>query len=752
MRYTFSEKSSKWAYVLVFVIMASAPAVYLFIELLKPGSRVRVDALHIMAEALCGIIFLTMGIIQVARHNAQVSQNLKVTGTGLMALGIMMLGHPLVQDEHAAFLLHTLAFLISGLFMLQVFFPPLCSFWNRYKNSYWWMVLFSMIPVQFLVFWPHAAPPVIDAGQYTILTRVLSGLATLIYLVITVSLIRRSWKNRNHEFTYLGVLTFSFSVHLLLFQYSSYRDSMWWFAWLALVVGAVMAFWVSVAAYTRLLTVLHDNLAKVQLFARKMARSEQKYRSTFTHMVDAYAAHRVVRNEAGHIIDYVFLDVNPAFEEMTGKTAGELSGKRVTEVFRGIEHDPADWIGVYAAVTETGQTTEFENFSEPLQKWFRVKAYSIEKDHFTTLFSDITSDKEASLLLQEERDRLLMSFRSMEDGVFIVNRNLELTYVNPALISVFGPHLKQSCYNYFSHQQLCQECAREKVFNGQVSHAEVTFPGLNKVYDVIYSPLMSRSGDVTEMIAIMRDVTQRKREMRELKVAKARAEESDRLKSAFLANVSHEIRTPLNGLLGFSDLLRDPATTKEEMLSYLDLMEQSGNRLLHTVSDILSISLIESRQIHPVHEPVELPGLMNSLQQTFGAEARTRNLKLIQDSPADPPVTAIYSDSQMLMVVLSNLIRNALKYTEAGHITYGYRIGGEVVQFFVRDTGIGIDPANLERIFDHFVQEDMSTARRYDGLGLGLSICKAFVNELKGSISVDSAKGEGSVFFVELPL
>lgn len=253
-----------------------------------------------------------------------------------------------------------------------------------------------------------------------------------------------------------------------------------------------------------------------------------------------------------------------------------------------------------------------------------------------------------------------------------------------------------------------------------------------------------------EYIAINEELTESLERIqninRELEQARHKAEENDRLKTAFLANISHEIRTPMNGILGFISLLQNSDLKNDKRNEYLQFIETGGKRLLSIINDLVDISRIEEGQIELNRERISLDGIMEYLHQQYlpRAAARKLGLEFRRDETIDPP--GLMADRSKLTQVISNLIDNAIKFTHQGEVVFGYRREGELLSIYVKDTGIGIEPELQEVIFDRFRQADISYSRGYEGSGLGLAISKAYV-ELHGSrLYVDSTPGQGSEF------
>ncbi|MBN2682840.1 MAG: PAS domain S-box protein [Bacteroidales bacterium] len=232
----------------------------------------------------------------------------------------------------------------------------------------------------------------------------------------------------------------------------------------------------------------------------------------------------------------------------------------------------------------------------------------------------------------------------------------------------------------------------------------------------------------------------------ELVNSKLKAEESDRLKSAFLANMSHEIRTPMNGIMGFIELLENPNISKEKHERFILMVKKSSERLLYTINDIIEISKIESGQIPMNIAKVDVNETLLYFKSFFAKEAENKGLELIIKQTTTKNFF-INTDKAKLESILTNLIKNALKFTESGYIEFGAKPSKNCTEFFVKDTGKGIPKEKQEEIFDRFIQADMGYNSPYEGSGLGLSICKAYVEMLGGDITVVSEENKGTTFY-----
>ena len=282
---------------------------------------------------------------------------------------------------------------------------------------------------------------------------------------------------------------------------------------------------------------------------------------------------------------------------------------------------------------------------------------------------------------------------------------------------------------------------------------------------------------VTGVVTIVVDISQRKKAEKDLKAALEKATESDRLKSAFLANMSHEIRTPMNGILGFSNLLKEPELGRDKQKEYVDIIEKSGERMLSLINNLVDISKIEARQMDVYITSTNINKEIEDLYNFFKPEVENKGMQLYHNSTLEDKDATIETDKEKLYAILANLIKNAIKYSDKGRIEIGYNLtssatdtsassatdtsassatdtskdSANLIQFYVKDTGIGIPKDRQKAIFDRFVQADIEDLQVREGSGLGLSITKAYVEMLGGKIWLKSQKGKGSQFYFTIP-
>jgi signal transduction histidine kinase len=229
-----------------------------------------------------------------------------------------------------------------------------------------------------------------------------------------------------------------------------------------------------------------------------------------------------------------------------------------------------------------------------------------------------------------------------------------------------------------------------------------------------------------------------------------KATESDRLKTAFLNNLSHEIRTPLNAIVGFTTLLGETGNLNEDRMEFMEIITHSSDHLLEIVDDIVEISKIEAKLVKLTYKEININEMLQRLYVRFKPSADEKNIILNYNKKIYDKETIIFTDGYKLFQSLKNLISNAIKFTQEGQVEFGFSVLDKI-QFYVSDTGIGIEKEHHQNIFSSFYQAESSCTQRYDGTGLGLTIARAYVELLGGKIWFSSEPGKGSLFCFNIP-
>ena len=378
------------------------------------------------------------------------------------------------------------------------------------------------------------------------------------------------------------------------------------------------------------------------------------------------------------------------------------------------------------------------------------------------IFIDITERKamEQKIIESEAYYRTLVDISP--DGIIITDLEGYVTYGSIKAHEIFGVPPGENVVGSSILRWLTpvsQKSIMERfmeIMKGNIApetreYKLIKFDGTLFWGEISSSPLSDSEGNPLSLIIVCRDITDRKKSEYELIKSKEKAEESDKLKTAFLHNISHEIRTPMNAIIGFSSMLNEPDLDKESQTTFVEIITNSSNQLLSIVTDIIEISNIEAGILKLNPKVINLNSVIKNIYNQFNTSTAHKNLEFSVSPGLNDNEANIMTDGPKLTQILSCLLSNAVKFTNSGKIAMGYKLNLNLIEFFVKDTGIGIPRDQFSKIFERFYQVESSVARRYEGTGLGLSISKAYVELLGGTIWLSSEPGNGSTFFFTIP-
>ncbi len=538
-----------------------------------------------------------------------------------------------------------------------------------------------------------------------------------------------------------------------------------------------------------------QNLSKEDNLKKSLSESEDRFKEIFNNAADFMIIFKL--NKAGQP---TVSDANIAALKALNYTIEELSGKKVSEIFSG--ENKSEYFKFSAELMKNKKVTfksaHIKKDGTTFPAEISAKIIKIgNKKYVHTVSRDISErlKAEEEILKSEEKYRLL--FELLPYGGEIVDTKGIITDISPGTAKMLdyrkneltGKHLSEIIH---PDDMLQYQKKFPLLLQGNIQSAEIKM--LKKdgsIINVIRTgqPIKNKKGEVEFILTLSVNITDRKKaeekllaknkeieaqneeyltlneELKEsgrkltalneeLTIAKEKAEESNRLKSAFLSNMSHEIRTPMNGILGFTQLLANPGISEEKRKEYIDIIINSGNHLLNIINDIIDISKLDAGEFRILKVPVNINDLLKE-QYTFFHSYKTgkqkHHIELKLNVPKSKKDTIIYTDETRLKQILSNLINNAVKFTETGKIEFGFKTEKEQIIFFVKDTGIGIPKDKLSDIFERFNQAAANTEKLYGGTGLGLSISKACTQLLGGEIWVESELNKGSEFYFTIP-
>jgi PAS domain S-box-containing protein len=383
---------------------------------------------------------------------------------------------------------------------------------------------------------------------------------------------------------------------------------------------------------------------------------------------------------------------------------------------------------------------------------------------------DITDRKKAEEELKKSQVQLLNALRIARLGAWEFDVERDTFIFNDAFYSIFrttaaqvdGYEMKSEEYarrfihpddQFLLDSEISKAIESDNPGSGrQLEHRFKYADGETGYLSVQYFIIKNEKGKTVKTYGVNQDITDRKKIEIELIKAKERAEESDRLKTAFLHNISHEIRTPLNAIVGFSALLDDPDITTDQQQSFIEIINKSSDHLLSIINDIFEISNIEAGITNVNENDFDLHDLLKYLFDQFHPDCENKKIQLKHYTGIPDEKVIIRSDKTKLLQILSNLLSNSLKFTDAGIINFGCTMERTELHFYVSDSGKGIPEDKYDQIFDRFYQVEHSENRLNEGTGLGLSICKGYIELLGGHIWLNSSVGEGTTFYFTIPL
>jgi PAS domain S-box-containing protein len=375
--------------------------------------------------------------------------------------------------------------------------------------------------------------------------------------------------------------------------------------------------------------------------------------------------------------------------------------------------------------------------------------------------TNITDRKQSEIALQKSEEKYRRIFENVQDVYYETSIDGEIFEVSPSIeILSRGQYkmedlLGKSIYDFYAKPNERQIVMEEFMNKGSVTDFEITLKnkdGSQIPCSISAKFVMDANMKPERIIGSMHDITERKNASDALRLGKEKAETSDRLKTEFLNNISHEVRTPLNGILGFAEIISIHDLTEAEKKDALTMLFESSNRLLNTITNYMDISLIASGSLSVTKKDFTPSEILRRIFENYETLCANRQLNFFLEMPERPDSYNLNSDPEICKKIISHFLDNAVKFTENGSINFGFTQKGEVIEFFVRDTGIGINHDSINTIFERFVKEDHGPYKISEGSGLGLSIARGMADAVNGNIRLESKPGSGSTFYLSLPV
>ncbi len=457
------------------------------------------------------------------------------------------------------------------------------------------------------------------------------------------------------------------------------------------------------------------------------------------------------RDELGEKTGYKITYANPAFEEYFEVRNSEIKESPAHLLFQKLFRGEVDW----QSLIDPAKRVKKEILVPHTEKWYRVSCIPVDKDNLICFFENITTIKSTLSELNNSRHRYKLLLETIPDMFFVIdNDGTYIDYVpksDSGIDLLAGDIIGSTIFEVgFSPRMVKQVSKSIKIVIAEDTIETIEYALEVKGRGTCFFEMRMVKLNSHAVMAVSRDISKQKFAVKAIEEARKKAEESDMLKAAFLQNISHEVRTPLNAIVGFSNVLLTDEVSRPERLNYLQIIARNCQVLLHVFSDAIKLSKIQSG-IETVNKQFyNLNGLVNDLHRQFMYEKgqlEKDHLRLIPVMGNSHPKFSIVCDGGKVRDIMESLLDNAVKFTDEGEIEFGYnQIGNTSIEFFVRDTGIGIADDHFMKIFDRFYQIDLRTTRKYGGSGIGLSLANEFVVMLGGKINVESTPGVGSRF------
>ncbi len=467
-----------------------------------------------------------------------------------------------------------------------------------------------------------------------------------------------------------------------------------------------------------------------------------------------------------YVADFDSWKILFANKKVKDELGTDIEGKICWEVLQKGQTGPCDFCPKPRLRDKQNRPTglyRWEHRNKNMKRWYECTDAAIEwidgRQVHIEYATDITARRKAEEALRQSEEMYRQLTVASPDAVVVCTAGGKVCLISPKAVELFdlqpGVHIHSLRIQQYIHphdRRRALDMLKAQLRDDTVIMTQLLLlreDGSDFLGEVSSATVKNADDCITSVIMVIRDITQRKMTEIELVRAKEKAEESDKLKSAFLANMSHEIRTPLNGIISFLTILGSNNLAHERRLEYTVVVNNSCQQLAKLIDDIIDIAKIEVKQlqIHPV--PVRINELMNELHVFFETFLKTKgknHVSLILDDSGFIDGCVSFVDPMRLRQILTNLIGNAVKFTEKGYIRFGYRLSEPgMLEFIVEDTGIGIPEDQIGIIFERFRQVD-ENHNRYGGTGLGLTISRNLVQMMDGDIRVESAKDAGTTF------
>ncbi len=498
-------------------------------------------------------------------------------------------------------------------------------------------------------------------------------------------------------------------------------------------------------------------------FAReKIRKSEERFHSLFENMIEGVSFHEFVCDDEGNPIDYRIMSVNKAFEQQSGLFIPEVIGKTSLEVFK-TEYPP--FFETYLNVVRLGEPVSFEGYFEPLDRFLSISAYKTGENGFATIFADITTAKKAEGELKENEARWRRAIVGAPIPIMIFDEDGNVVQISSGWTRYSGynseeiPTTADWTKKAYGEIKTINKARLDQLFESfqTVKDGEKTViakDGSKRIWDFQTTPLGRSSKGRRVLLSLAVDITNQKNAEEKINRQNERLQKSNAEKDKFFSIIAHDLKSPFNAILGFSELLVELMGEKEidrqEAVQFARIISNSSNKVVDLLTNLMEWSRSQTGRLVSHLVQFSLKKLTDEIVLLFSESLKQKSITL---KVSDIENITIFSDKDMISTIIRNLISNSIKFTsEGGEITISAISEHDKITISVQDTGVGIPETIREKLFT--IGENYSTpgTQNEEGTGLGLIICKEFIDKLGGDIWVESESGQGSKFSFTVPV
>ncbi|MDP4291315.1 MAG: ATP-binding protein [Bacteroidota bacterium] len=505
--------------------------------------------------------------------------------------------------------------------------------------------------------------------------------------------------------------------------------------------------------------ILRFNVNMLKNNEKRLIQSSEHYSALFSNIKDAFGLVKIIKDDLGRPVNMMILEINKVAEDFLKLTRDEVVFRKFSDIIHADMTDFETSLTDFSNVALTGKELHKTIYSKHFEKWLYVHIFSPETNYCAVLIRDITAQVESDYELKRIQERNAALLEAIPDALMVCDKDGFIKTIKRAQIELLEDEQMFYTGIYITQASLSSELTQQLMNSiDEVLHSKKLKTMVLEIPSesgIVYAETRLMPFGDSEILILFRNLTSRILSEKALLIEKEKAEESDRLKMAFLSNMSHEIRTPMNAIIGFSDMLSLKDIDEKEQSDFIYQIKSNGALLLNLINDILDLSKIEAGELEMHYSKFDIHKILKDIYLNFENEKIIRkksDIQILVEKQPDIKSILINADEYRLKQILFNLMGNALKFTKAGTITFGYNLKENEILFFVKDTGIGIPLDKQEIIFHRFRQVDDSNTRTFGGAGLGLTISRNLVEAMGGRIWVEMNEHKGSTFYFTLPL